>query len=283
MILEDVGTEEIIDVPATDTKEEPKVVLSEVPENAEISVIEENNIKTTYTNEYNGVQIKNSSNYELTQEIMNPDIELENRRNVVIYHTHTCESYTPSEKFNYEMTGNYRTTDLNYSVSRVGDELQSYLEQYGFNVAHDKTINDYPAYTGSYNRSLKAVNNVLSNIESDIVIDLHRDAVGSSSDYAPRAKIGDEEAAQIMFVIGTDGGGLEHPNWQQNLKFAIKIQQKANELYPGLFRPIILRNSRYNQHVAKAAVIIEVGATGNTLEQCLASMKYLAKIMNEAL
>ena len=283
MILEDVGTEEIIDVPATDTKEEPKVVLSEVPENAEISVIEENNIKTTYTNEYNGVQIKNSSNYELTQEIMNPDIELENRRNVVIYHTHTCESYTPSEKFNYEMTGNYRTTDLNYSVSRVGDELQSYLEQYGFNVAHDKTINDYPAYTGSYNRSLKAVNNVLSNIESDIVIDLHRDAVGSSSDYAPRAKIGDEEAAQIMFVIGTDGGELEHPNWQQNLKFAIKIQQKANELYPGLFRPIILRNSRYNQHVAKAAVIIEVGATGNTLEQCLASMKYLAKIMNEAL
>lgn len=283
MILEDVGTEEIIDVPATDTKEEPKVVLSKVPENADISVIEENNIKTTYTNEYNGVQIKNSSNYELTQEIMQPDIELENKGNVVIYHTHTCESYTASEKFDYEMTGNYRTTDLNYSVSRVGDELQSYLEQYNFNVVHDKTINDYPAYTGSYNRSLKVVNNVLSNNQSDIVIDLHRDAVGSNSNYAPRVKIGEEEVAQIMFVIGTDGGGLEHPDWQQNLKFAVKIQEKANELYPGLFRPIILRNSRYNQHVAKAAVIIEVGATGNTLDQCLSSMKYLAKIMNEAL
>ena len=41
------------------------------------------------------------------------------------------------------------------------------------------------------------------------------------------------------------------------------MQEKANELYPGLFKPIILRNSRYNQHLAKAACIIEVGATGN--------------------
>ena len=86
-----------------------------------------------------------------------------------------------------------------------------------------------------------------------------------------------------MFVIGTDGGGLEHPNWNQNLKFAIKVQEKANELYPGLFKPIILRNSRYNQHLTKAACIIEVGATGNTMEQCLGSMKYLAKVMSEVM
>lgn len=86
-----------------------------------------------------------------------------------------------------------------------------------------------------------------------------------------------------MFVMGSDGGGLEHPNWQQNLKFAVKVQEKANELYPGLFRPIILRNSRYNQHLTKATSIIEVGATGNTLEQCLTSMKYFAYILDEVL
>ena len=86
-----------------------------------------------------------------------------------------------------------------------------------------------------------------------------------------------------MFVIGTDGGGLCHPNWNQNLKFAIKVQQKAEELYPGLFKPIILRNSRYNQHLSKAATIIEVGATGNTLEQSLTSMKYLSKVLSEVI
>jgi len=84
-------------------------------------------------------------------------------------------------------------------------------------------------------------------------------------------------------LYGTDGGGLWHPNWNQNLKFAIKVQQKAEEMYPGLFKPIILRNSRYNQHLAKCATIIEVGATGNTLEQCLVSMKYLSQILNKTL
>ena len=79
------------------------------------------------------------------------------------------------------------------------------------------------------------------------------------------------------------GGGLKHDNWKSNLQFAIKIQQKANELYPGLFKPMIVRNSRYNQHLGKAACIIEVGATGNTLEQCLNSMKYLSSVMNESL
>ena len=84
-----------------------------------------------------------------------------------------------------------------------------------------------------------------------------------------------------MFVIGTDGGKLKHPNWKSNLQFAIKIQELANKEYPGLFKPIILRNSRYNQHLGKAACIIEVGSTGNKLEQCLNSMKYLSKILND--
>ena len=125
-------------------------------------------------------------------------------------------------------------------------------------------------------------NLLLSQPRTDIILDLHRDAIADTS-YAPSVKIGDEIAAQLMFVIGTDGGGLEHPNWQNNLKFAVLVQQKANELYPGLFKPIILRNSRYNQQLGNAACIIEVGATGNTLDQTLVSMKYLSKILNEVL
>lgn len=106
---------------------------------------------------------------------------------------------------------------------------------------------------------------------------------GNNSDYAPCVKIGEEQVAQIMFVIGTDGGGLEHPNWNKNLKLAIKIQEKANEMYPGLFKPIILRNSRYNQHVTDGASIIEIGATGNTLEQCMGSMKYFSDVLDKVM
>lgn len=179
--------------------------------------------------------------------------------------------------------GNYRTTDLNYSVARVGDELKANLSQFGFDVLHNKSYHDYPAYTGSYTRSLSTVQSLLKDNNSDIIIDLHRDAIGSNSNYAPLVKIGDDYAAQIMFVIGTNGGGLSHSNWNSNLKFAVKIQEIANSMYPGLFKPIILRNSRYNQHLGKAACIIEVGSTGNTLDQALTSMKYLAKVMNKAL
>ncbi len=183
--------------------------------------------------------------------------------------------------YEYTATGNFRTTDLNYSVARVGTELTNFLKNKGFNVIHNVTYHDYPAYSGSYSRSLETIQELLVGEDTQIVIDLHRDAVGSSSDYAPTVKIADQYVAQMMFVIGTDGGGLEHPNWNQNLKIAIKIQEKANEMYPGLFRPIILRNSRYNQHLTTASSIIEVGATGNTMEQCIASMQCLSNILEE--
>lgn len=258
--------------------------LEEAKTDLPTEVLEDNTVSNKYTNEYGSVRIKNESDYELTEEILTPNIQLNNKNDILIFHTHTCESYTSSEKYYYEPTGNYRTTDLNFSVSRVGDELQKYLNNYGFTVNHNRTYHDYPAYTGSYNRSLITVKNDLDlKPETEIVFDLHRDAIGANSNYAPTVKIGDEYAAQIMFVVGTDGGGLTHPNWQQNLKFAVKVQEKANEMYPGLFKPIILRNSRYNQHLTKAATIIEVGATGNTLEQCLTSMKYLSKILSEVL
>lgn len=239
-------------------------------------------IALNYNYEYGSVKIKNQTTYELTDEMLNPNITIDNK-NVVIFHTHTCESYTSSEKFNYEPTGNFRTTDLNFTVARVGDELENQLQQYGYNVIHDKTYHDYPEYNGSYTRSLETEQNILSTNPSDIIFDVHRDAIGSRSDYAPSVKIGDDECAQIMFVMGSDEGGLWHPNWLENLKFAIKVQAKAEEMYPGLFKPLMLTKYRYNQHAGKYASIIEVGATGNTLEQCNNSMKYFAKILDEVL
>lgn len=267
--------------------------------NVDESLIEENNnveeIKTNlhtevidskynvYTCELFGVKIKNESKYQFSEsdfDINNINI---NKNNVLIFHTHTCESYTVSEQFKYEATGNYRTTDLNYSVSRVGDELEKYLTKFGFSVYHDKTYHDYPAYSGSYGRSLTTVKNLLKIYkDTDIVIDLHRDAIGDNT-YAPKVRIGDEVGAQLMFVIGTDGSGLAHDNWKENLKFALQVQKKANEMYPGLFKSMIVRNSRYNHHLAEGACIIEVGATGNTMEECLVSMKYLSKVLDELL
>ena len=244
--------------------------------------VQKSNVPEKYTTQYNGVKIRNETEYKLTKEILTPDITV-NKKNILLFHTHSCESYTPSEKYQYKQTGNFRTTDKNYSVIRVGTELTNQLQSYGYNVIHDTGYHDYPSYSGSYSSSLKTVTKLLEeNENTDVVIDLHRDAIGDNT-YAPTVKIGDEYAAQLMFVLGGNGSSIKHENWQQNLKFAVKVQEKANELYPGLFKPIILRYSGYNQHVAKAASIIEVGATGNTLDQTLVSMKYLAKVLSEVL
>ena len=262
-----------------ETKEE--ITLASVKK-VNTEVVTPNPITESYNVQYGNVKIKNQTTYELTEDMLKPDITIDNK-NILIFHTHSCESYTSSEKYPYTQTGNYRTTDLNYTVTRVGTELENYLKQYNLNVVHNTSYHDYPSYTGSYTRSLETVENILQTTSSNIIIDLHRDAIGSRPDYAPTVKIGEDYCAQIMFVIGTNEGGLWHPNWNQNLKFAVKIQEKAEEMYPGLFKPIMLTKSRYNQHTGKYANIMEVGATGNTLEQCLNSMKYLSAIMNEVL
>ena len=290
-VMESIENNEIVEENTANVEEQnnnnvseknPQNETSNGEINRELTVTEVDNsgVNPRYTDEYNGVFINNGTNYQLTQEMLTPDVEV-NKNKVVIYHTHTCESYTPTEQYQYTASGNFRTIDLNYSVSRVGDELEKWLSTYGCTVIHDRTYHDYPAYNGSYSRSLVTAQNVLStNQDADIVIDLHRDAIADET-YGPRVKIGDEYVSQLMFVIGTDGANSAHTNWLQNLKFAIKVQQKANELYPGLFKPIILRNSEYNQHVAKAACIIEVGSTGNTLEESMGAMKYLARILEE--
>ena len=181
------------------TEEKQEIQLAQ--EGLQTQVITQNPISENSNVNYKNVKIKNQTSYTLTEEMLNPDITIENK-NIVLFHTHSCESYTSSDKYPYTPTGTFRTTDLNFTVVRVGTELENQLKQYQYNVIHNTDYHDYPSYNGSYTRSLATVENILKTNPSDIIIDVHRDAVGSRSDYAPTVKIGDtDEAAQIMFVI----------------------------------------------------------------------------------
>ena len=205
--------------------------IKQAEENVKTEVVS-NNVNPRYNYDYNGIKIYNSTKYKLTNEMLDISNFSVNKDKILIYHTHTCESYTPTEKYNYQQTGNFRTTDLNFSVARVGEELKKQLESYNIKVIQNKTYHDYPSYNGSYSRSLTTANNMLNeNKDADIVIDLHRDAIADSS-YAPKVKIGDEYVSQMMFVIGTDIANSANSHWNENLKFAVKVQQKANEMYP---------------------------------------------------
>ena len=205
---------------------------------------------------------------------------------VLIVHTHGSEAYTMPPGQEYEPSGDCRTTDCNYNVVRVGDELARVLEETGIRVLHDPTLHDYPEYSGAYGRSLDAVEKAMAEHPSiSIVLDVHRDAIsdGDGNPYKVISNVAGLNIAQMSMVIGTDGGGLDHPEWRENLKLAAAVQQKLADSYPTLMRPITVRNSRYNQHVTPGALLVEMGAAGNSLDEALVSARLFGAALAETL
>lgn len=98
---------------------EEKEVIETIPISLSTEVIKENNLQENYNVEYKSVRIKNETNFNLTQDILTPNIDYSNKSNIIIFHTHTCESYTQTKENSYISSGNFRTTNLEYSVAKV--------------------------------------------------------------------------------------------------------------------------------------------------------------------
>ena len=233
------------------------------------------------------LQINNATNYKvsLSDAAAAPketNLEFQGEPEVLIVHTHTTECYIGDE-----MSGeSERTTNEQYNVCAVGDVLSESLESYGIRTVHDKTIHDYPSYQGSYSRALNTITGDMSKYPSvKVIIDLHRDAYvyPDGTKLSVAAEIDGRRCAQAMLVLGTDTMGLYHPNWRSNLVLAAKIQSAAEIMYPGLMRPINLRRERFNMHVSKGSLLIEVGSNGNTLSEAKKAASYLGKAIAAAL
>jgi len=198
---------------------------------------------------------------------------------VLILHTHTTESYTRSQGETYEETAAFRTLDENYNMLSVGDHLASLLEQGGIQVIHDRQVHDYPSYNGSYNHARKAINAALKEYPSiDLVLDLHRDASGDNQNQMKTAATVDgQPSAQIMLVVGTNAAGLKHPHWEENLGLATKLHVQLERIAPGITRHINLRAQRFNQDMHPRALLVEIGAAGNTHREALTAAEVLAQ------
>ena len=209
---------------------------------------------------------------------------------ILVYHTHTCEAYTQSEKDPYVATGSWRTDDQTKSVVRVGEALTKELrEKYGFNVIHDMTDHEPPKLGTAYERSLvtmQAYKNKYENLT--IYIDLHRDAYASKSGRSDSVEIDGKSVARLMFVVGTGegktGNGFkEKPNWKANYQLAKLVTDELNKINPKLARPVCVKTGRYNQHVSDSCMLIEVGHNENSLEEALNAVPYVAKTLAAAL
>ena len=201
---------------------------------------------------------------------------------VLILHTHSCEAYTPEGTDVYEESGDFRTLDESQSVIAVGDCLAQALEARGFGVLHDRSLYDYPAYNGAYDRSGEAVRQLLElNPGIRIVIDLHRDSLGGRrTEYLlPDGA----ESAQVMLLLTTGENGLYHPNWRENLKLGLELQNRMELDYPGLARPLYLSPARYNQHLSPGSLLLEVGTDANTLAEAKRAVLLFADCLGQVL
>lgn len=203
---------------------------------------------------------------------------------VLIVHTHGSESYTKLPEQNYIQTTDYRTLNNAYNVVALGDRLAFLLEQAGIRVIHDRTLHDYPSYNASYTNSRASVQAYLRQYPTiRLVVDLHRDAVlnGDGSQYAPVAEVNGTKVAKMMLVVGTDASGMHHPDWQDNLSAALKLQALLERHTAGITRPTILRAQRFNHDLSPGAMIVEMGTAGNTLSEAMAAVPILATAMVE--
>ena len=228
------------------------------------------------------VYIKNSSDHTIDTSLLDGTFPAKlgdsTQPQVLILHTHGSEAYTMPAGEEYTPSGSYRTADTEKNMIRVGDEIARVLTDAGLGVLHDRELYDYPNYSGAYNRSLAAIEKYRAEYPSLLyILDVHRDAVADSEGNNYKLLCAEEPgAAQLEFVIGSSGGGLEHPDWRENLKLACAVQETLYAKYPTLMRPVTVRNSRYNQQVTTGSLLIEVGTAGNSLDEALAAARLFA-------
>ena len=216
------------------------------------------------------------------EELLTAPVELsltDGAPRVLILHSHTTESFEQTAD-RYEESSAYRTLDPGHNMLALGEIVAEILESAGIGVIHDRTLHDYPSYNGAYNHAASSTRAYLEQYPTiELILDLHRDAAETArGQMATKCTIGGEKAAQLMFVLGTDKR-LNHPDWEQNLSLALKLQVLLEKENPGICRDLTLSKNRYNQHLGKYALLIEIGAAGNTLDEAKLAARELAEAL----
>lgn len=227
---------------------------------------------------YDNFYVNNKSNMDINiadELSKKPDINIkkDGTPQVLIYHTHTCESYMDKDQGFYYESFYPRTENKMYSVVRVGEAICESLKKAGIGSIHDTTCHDSPSFNGSYKRSAQTIDKNLAEYPSiQVTIDIHRDTIGNNErgKIKPTFKVGDKKAAQIMIMTGCDTDGtLGFPDWEYNLRLALRLQKNAETLYPGMTRAMFFGPVKYNMNKTHASLLIEVGTEVNTLREAV--------------
>lgn len=210
--------------------------------------------------------------------VYNPTLKNKNPSStpeVLIYHSHTTESYSPYGKDNLDPTKD---------VCAVGDELAKTLSNdYGISVIHDTTIHNVEDYTGAYLSSRKTLEEYLKRYGNfKLIIDLHRDS--DENKNLVTTTINGQSLGKFMFVMTTG-----NPHYNKNMIIVNSILNTSKQNFPqllignGLDTQYIHGNNFFNQDESNNAMLIEVGSVSNTLDEAKGTSHYIARAIAEYL
>ena len=279
----------------TDTPEDIKKIIADRQKTAakdkkDGAIYERQYKNEGVTDSYGLVKVKNVNNTDISiEKILSEKIDLSvsaDKPSVLIFHTHTTETYQILDRGFYETNFATRTKDSSQNMVRVGKAICEEIEEAGYKVIHDTEIHDL-SYNGAYAHSRKKVEEYLKKYPSiQIVLDIHRDAIQQSdgSKIKPTATIQGKKAAQIMIISGCqeEGNPIENfPDWRYNLTFAVHLQNQLEKMYQGITRPLYFCPRKYNMNVSHCSLLVEVGSDANTLEEAVYTGKCLGSALSE--
>lgn len=242
---------------------------------------------------YENISVKNTTGSEIDiASLLSRDLGFQiddsSEVQVLIVHTHATEGYMAYDNGTYHESFSPRNTDNTQNVCAVGEAIAAELSRQGIGVINDTTQHDNPSYSGAYDRSLETINSYLEKYPNiKVILDIHRDSIGYGGEQGktkPTFTFDGKKAAQIMIMSGYDGNGeYGFPFWEENLVFALKLQKTAEDMFPGMTRPLYFGDFAYNMNVNNGSLLIEIGTDMNTLDEAKYSGELLGKVLAKVL
>ncbi len=240
------------------------------------------------TNEYNGIYLRNTTpnNQNINiGEYLNKELQIKVEKVkpvVLVYHTHTSETYELLDRGFYTNERDTRSQNPNENMIRVGEELCSALEKQGYKAIHDTTVYD-ESLAGAYDRARENISKILKeNPSIQVVLDVHRDSIYLKDGTRVKtvSQINGDKVAQIKITTGCEDGNVtDFGNWQKNLTFALKLQESLTREAPSSAQPLNLACRKYNMDLMPNSLHIEIGTDANTLTEALNSANILANAL----
>lgn len=229
------------------------------------------NIMMSENKEYNLLKTILKRNFTKKIESLMPVAKEENNLTanqkspvIYIYNSHQTEEYAYS---------NFTEFSINPTVM-----MADYILENIFNASNHQTIveerrikdvlnqNNWKYYNSYKASRIFLEDAIINNNSLKYFIDVHRDSLPKQK---TTTTINNKDYAKIIFLIG-----LENENYQQNLAFTEKLNNKINEKYPTLSKGIYKKggpgvNGIYNQDFSPYTILIEIGGYENNTTEVL--------------